>query len=105
MDSVRQALFTIELKILKGVNGDRPRLDSIPKMWSVPSSPPSSPKSEFSMKVNFVIEPFLLLEVRSEAEVLGLSSKQYVAKFYSEFGAVAFEDIAGLVMHVRQEFQ
>lgn len=101
MDSVRQALFTIELKILKGVNGDRPRLDSIPKMWSVPSSP----KSEFSMKVNFVIEPFLLLEVRSEAEVLGLSSKQYVAKFYSEFGAVAFEDIAGLVMHVRQEFQ
>jgi hypothetical protein len=46
-----------------------------------------------------------LLEVRSEAEVLGLSSKQYVAKFYSEFGAVAFEDIAGLVMHVRQEFQ
>jgi hypothetical protein len=57
------------------------------------------------MKVNFVIELFLLLEVRSEAEVLGLSSKQYVAKFYSEFGAVAFEDIAGLVMHVRQEFQ
>ncbi|WP_456022339.1 hypothetical protein [Pseudomonas protegens] len=62
-------------------------------------------KSEFSVKVSFVIEPFLLLEVRSEAEALGLSSKQYVAKFYSEFGAVAFEDLAGLAMHVRQEFQ
>ena len=62
-------------------------------------------KSELSMKTSFVIEPFLLLEMSSEAEALGLSSKQYVAKFYSEFGAVAFEDIAGLRMHVRQEFQ
>jgi len=33
------------------------------------------------MKVNFVIEPFLLLEVRSEAEVLGLSSNSMLQNF------------------------
>ncbi|MFI2812212.1 hypothetical protein [Microbulbifer sp. JSM ZJ756] len=53
---------------------------------------------------NWTIEPARLWEIKDKAKELGVTPKQYIAKYEPGFGPVAFEDLSGLIEYLRNEF-
>lgn len=53
---------------------------------------------------NWTITPSRLIEVWDRARELDLAPNQYMAKYESEFGPIAYEDIIDLTDHIRRAF-
>lgn len=54
--------------------------------------------------INWLIRPRRVIDVESAASSLDLTPDQYFAQHEPEFGPIAYDDLEGLVRHVRQAF-